>query len=1102
MNIEERNFNETNFADWLSNKLGKRIGEVLGSGTQGVIFDMGYNVLKISNKPFNDIESILNKNIEGIAKVYAHGSIQVPPQFLKPEDGFGGQKTKVVDVGGNNIKPLKDNNGQLYYLIMEKLYDGDDVAWDLNMIEQSIERYYWKKGEKSIDVFEILKNASSDIDFIRSLYNHVKEDLSQQKADLMIEWSISLKNIAQFFNWKDAHVYQFAQNQKGQLVAFDFDNPVDKVSNFTKHMVAENEAPQIKITDEMRDFVQKFDTDEQLLRSGGFDIDILDRAAFGFSEDDVKTINPRDLRVRWFNDLENVKQEIRDSGIGEAEWAKQVDLSEPIDVDYWEDHKLNFKRGFYIQDGHHRYTAALIISQPLNVNLQIKVNPMGVLAPNMGYDDFHREVFRQVKGGLNEVIHEMVQFKLESFIDADGNLQGFQSREDDVNEFLLQWNMFCEEMEGEEIDGFELQSDGDSLNWVRYDGEYMFDSEYFPYPDYKPELVFTLYRMGEDGDWRKINTESVKAPEEFVESSSPDEPWSFLIDKTIKYVEYITDHGFLLGIHESVKKKINEDQEKNQFDSNYFINRIPFLKDFEVQYAPDDFVHERMPQIVKMVYTKEVKDVTVAHPDQMITFPKVVVIGEFYYYPHKAHGWDYTIHNLNVKCSISLFDDPNIDKLTNKVMQAAMGMQMEQISSSNEVLVYDEEDFHSNKWDEAINDANRALYQLEEFIQSWGLGDLNENLNEGSRSAREYYFSTDNWDYIVEVHDNEANPDFPYFGFKAKKKSLPDFSYDMDVVTNDNIYEVIIHVSDILKEDREKHNVEGYSISTFQNKKGSQRIAFYKKILQRDGWNIESDPSGYPNHLVISEGYNDVDLEYVKNKKKLSDYSFDKIKEFSNFTLIQIPVSDEMIVGKILAFDNGDQTEIANADYGREHKWSDLVVAVDIRPDWRRKKVATEIYKFIEELMGDKISPDLPHSDSASKFWAQPNRPFGKLKEFDSTKIYHGHKIPTEDVFQHPNIHKDSYNSELTKHIDVYRSDEEFEQNPVEWVDVNQIVPTQKFLTKDNLEQVKNEIKIGDNTGAYLVKFERLYYVIDGHHRIASQMIDGVDKIKAFVQEV
>jgi len=716
MNIEERNFNETNFTDWLSSKLGKKIGEVLGSGTQGVIFDMGYNVLKISYKPFNEIESILNKNIEGIAKVYAHGSIQVPPQFLKPEDGFGGQRIKVVDVGGNNIKPLKDNKGQLFYLIMEKLYDGSDVAWDLNMIEQSIERYYWKKGEKSIDVFEILKNASSDIDLIRSLYNHVKEDLSQQQADLMIEWSISLKNIAQFFNWRDAHVYQFALNQKGQLVAFDFDNPVDKVSNFTKHMVAESVKPQIKITDEMREFVQKFETDEQLLRSGGFDIDILDRAAFGFSEDDVKTINPRDLKVRWFNDLENVKHEIKHSGLGEAEWAKQVDLSEPIDVDYWEDHKLNFKRGFYIQDGHHRYTAALILSKPLNVNLQIKVNPMGVLAPNMGYDDFHREVFRQVKGGLSEIIREMVQMRMES-------------------------------------------------------------------------------------------------------------------------------------------------NKQNQFDSKYFIERIPFLKDFEVQYAPDEFPHQRMPERVQMLYTKTLKDVTISSGEQTLVFPSVTVISEFYYYPHSSPTWDYAFYNIGVDNKISLQDDPNASSLTNKVMQAAMSMQMKNNSSSNEVLVNDGEEISGTKWDEAINDVNRALYQFEEFMNNFGSG-LGQ----------------------------------------------------------------------------------------------------------------------------INEGYDDVDLEYVKNERpKLSDVSYNKKKEFPNFTLVNIPPTDDFFSGHIFAFDKSDETEIGNSSYTKRP--SGLKATIDIRPDWRRKKVATEIYKFIEELMGEKMNPDLPHSDSASKFWDQPNRPFGDLNENE----YHNH---------------------------------------------------------------------------------------------------------------
>jgi hypothetical protein len=119
----------------------------------------------------------------------------------------------------------------------------------------------------------------------------------------------------------------------------------------------------------------------------------------------------------------------------------------------------------------------------------------------------------------------------------------------------------------------------------------------------------------------------------------------------------------------------------------------------------------------------------------------------------------------------------------------------------------------------------------------------------------------------------------------------------------------------------------------------------------------------------------------------------------------------------------------------------------------------------------------------------------------NETKIYQGHKIPVDDVFFHSNPHKGFYDKELLNNIDVFIDDKTFQKNPIEWVDVNKIVPTQVFLSKDNLEGVKKSKK-KDNTGAYLVKYNDLFYVIDGHHRIANEIINGVDKIKAFVQYV
>lgn len=98
------------------------------------------------------------------------------------------------------------------------------------------------------------------------------------------------------------------------------------------------------------------------------DIDTLDRMAFGFSRNDIQKMYPENLNIKWEEDLKNVIVEQKASGLSETEWAQNINLEEPIDV--------IFEDGvFKIDDGHHRYYAALILGKPLNVSLEIKDNP-------------------------------------------------------------------------------------------------------------------------------------------------------------------------------------------------------------------------------------------------------------------------------------------------------------------------------------------------------------------------------------------------------------------------------------------------------------------------------------------------------------------------------------------------------------------------------------------------------------------------------------------------------------------------------------------------------------------------------------------------------
>jgi hypothetical protein len=169
------------------------------------------------------------------------------------------------------------------------------------------------------------------------------------------------------------------------------------MKSFIKHRLNEglkNICPVLSLSKEVINYVNQFDSDEQLLRKGGLPSEILDRMAFGFSEEDIKELLPKQLKIKWKDDLENVKWEVKKSGLTPKAWSSKINLSEPIDVSFE-------KNNFYIEDGHHRYFAAKMLNKPLNVNLQIKQNPIVKLS-NLSYDDFHRCLFKQVKSNINE----------------------------------------------------------------------------------------------------------------------------------------------------------------------------------------------------------------------------------------------------------------------------------------------------------------------------------------------------------------------------------------------------------------------------------------------------------------------------------------------------------------------------------------------------------------------------------------------------------------------------------------------------------------------------------------------------------------------------
>jgi hypothetical protein len=96
------------------------------------------------------------------------------------------------------------------------------------------------------------------------------------------------------------------------------------------------------------------------------DINELDRLAFGVNSGDVIPMRPDQIKIKYKGDLENPQDRFRKEGM---EWARSVDLSEPVQV------SVDDNGNFILEDGHHRYFAAQKTGRTLTAEIEVKGNP-------------------------------------------------------------------------------------------------------------------------------------------------------------------------------------------------------------------------------------------------------------------------------------------------------------------------------------------------------------------------------------------------------------------------------------------------------------------------------------------------------------------------------------------------------------------------------------------------------------------------------------------------------------------------------------------------------------------------------------------------------
>jgi len=113
-------------------------------------------------------------------------------------------------------------------------------------------------------------------------------------------------------------------------------------------------------------------------------------------------------------------------------------------------------------------------------------------------------------------------------------------------------------------------------------------------------------------------------------------------------------------------------------------------------------------------------------------------------------------------------------------------------------------------------------------------------------------------------------------------------------------------------------------------------------------------------------------------------------------------------------------------------------------------------------------------------------------------------KMPTSKAYINDSIYGDNQvpNRLIIKNINTYWGNNiDGDKLPVETIDTNKITPTKRFISLDRLSAVKHR-QHEINTNAYLMNYGGMYYIIDGHHRIANKIMNGEKIIKAHVYTI
>ncbi len=246
------------FRKWLSNKLTIKIGDFLGSGVEGEVYEIDkHRVIKLTYPNVTISQHLSSKNLPGIAKIYQTGTIIAPRKFKADYNRDNYPEYDGIDLL-NPERTHGPNDFEIGYIIMERLKIDKELTDDIHCLDE----YLWfrfKDNHKHSDkVLEIIERADRrfGVIFLKTLFDEINNNqelideykefikvvepfqtrvkyygnemysFDDSKRDRMIEIIDRMVIISNSLNsigvdWGDIHHEQFGYNTSGEICAYD-----------------------------------------------------------------------------------------------------------------------------------------------------------------------------------------------------------------------------------------------------------------------------------------------------------------------------------------------------------------------------------------------------------------------------------------------------------------------------------------------------------------------------------------------------------------------------------------------------------------------------------------------------------------------------------------------------------------------------------------------------------------------------------------------------------------------------------------------------------------------------------------------------------------